>query len=316
MKLIIYMPALNEEGNINRVLANLPQNLAGVDEIQTLVLDDGSTDRTRELAIAAGAHVVSHDKNRGVGAAFQSAVNFALEADADILVGIDADGQFNPEEIPGLIAPVVENRADMVMGNRFSCGRPRYMPRVKYWGNKQVAKILYYVGDQKFQDVSCGFRAYGRDALLHLNLFWNFTYTHETILSLLYQDLRVMEHPVTVQYHLERKSRVAGSISAYALQTSKIIFRVLLDYKPLRVFGLFGGILIVVGIGFEIFMLAHYAITGNYTPYKSFGFIGLGFFIFGMLVLLLALIADMMNRIRVNQDRLLYAIKEWYFEKK
>ena len=310
MKLIIYMPALNEEGNIERVITNLPQNLAGVDEILYLVVDDGSTDNTAALALATGAHVISHDKNLGVGAAFHSAVNFALETCADILVGIDADGQFDPEEIPDLIAPILVNGAEMVMGNRFVAGRPKSMSKIRYWGNKQVSKILNYVGGRKYQDVSCGFRAYSQDALLHLNLFGSFTYTHETILSLLYQGLRVIELPVKVQYLTDRKSRVAGSISAYALQTSKIIFRVLLDYRPMQVFGSFGGILIVIGAGFVMFMLAHYVFMGSYTPYKSFGFIGLGFFIFGLLVFLLALIADMLNRQRINQDKLLYEVKK------
>jgi glycosyltransferase involved in cell wall biosynthesis len=304
------MPALNEEGNIERVITNLPQNLVGVDEILTLVVDDGSTDNTAALALATGAHIISHDRNLGVGAAFHSAVKFALEACADILVGIDADGQFDSEEIQDLIAPILENKADMVMGNRFVTGRPQSMSYIKYWGNKQVSKIINYVGGRKFQDVSCGFRAYSRDALLHLNLFGSFTYTHETILSLLYQSLRVIELPVKVRYRKDRKSRVAGSISAYALRTSMIIFRIFLDYKPMRVFGSFGGLLIVIGFGFVLYMLAHYVFTGSFTPYKSFGFIGLGFFIFGLLVILLALIADMLNRQRINQDKLLYELKK------
>ncbi|PWB71731.1 MAG: hypothetical protein C3F07_13300 [Anaerolineales bacterium] len=310
MKLIIYMPALNEAESIEVVIKSLPRSLDSVDEIQYLVIDDGSTDATASLARTAGACVVSHGRNLGVGAAFQSAVQFGLENDADILVGIDADGQFDPTEIPSLIEPILHNKADMVMGNRFAFGLPEYMPRLKYWGNQRMSQLIHYVSGQKFQDVSCGFRAYDREALLRLNNFAGFTYTHETILSLLFQRLRVMEVPIHVKYDPERKSRVAGSLVRYALQTSKIILRVLLDYRPMRVFGTFGGSLVIVGVLFEAFLLGHYVFTGAFSPYKSVGFIGLGFFIFGMLVLIIALIADMLNRMRMNQDRLMYEIKK------
>ena len=124
-----------------------------------------------------------------------------------------------------------------------------------------------------------------------------------------------MEHPITVKYDPKRKSRVAASIFKYALQTSKIILRVMLDYRPIRVFGTIGMIFILIGIGFELFLLGHYTLSGSFSPYKSAGFIGLGFFVFGMLVLIIALVADMLNRLRMNQDRLLYEIKKLRFEK-
>ena len=303
------MPALNEETDIQKVIASLPRSVNGIETIQILVVDDGSTDRTAELACASGVYVVSHGKNRGVGAAFHSAVQFALENDADILVGIDADGQFDPLEIPLLIKPIIEKRADMVVGNRFTSGIPAEMSRLKYWGNQKVAQLISAITGQAFQDVSCGFRAYNRESLLRLNIFGEFTYTHETILSLMYQGLRVVEHPTKVRYFPERKSRVAGSILRYAIQTSKIILRVLLDYRPIRVFGSFGGLCMAIGVGFEVFLMTHYVLTGSFTPYKSTGFIGLGFIIFGLLTLIIALVADMLNRLRINQDRLLYELR-------
>ncbi len=314
-KLIIYIPALNEETNIQKVIAGLPHSMAGMEVVQFLVVDDGSVDRTAELAQVGGAQVVSHGKNRGVGAAFHTAVQFALENEADILVGIDADGQFDPAEIPALIQPILENLVDMVVGNRFTAGIPAEMSRIKYWGNQKVAQMISAITGQTFQDVSCGFRAYNRESLLRLNIFGEFTYTHETILSLMYQGLRVRELPIKVKYFPDRKSRVAGSILHYALQTSKIILRVLLDYRPIRVFGSFGSFSMLIGIGFEVFLMAHYILTGTFTPYKSTGFIGLGFIIFGLLILVIALIADMLNRLRLNQDRLLYELKRNRYEK-
>jgi len=311
------MPALNEENDIQKVIASLPRSLEGIEVIQILVVDDGSVDKTMELAYASGARVISHGKNRGVGAAFHSAVQFSLENEADILVGIDADGQFDPNEIPLLINPILENKADMVIGNRFSYGMPAEMSQVKFLGNQIVAKMISSITGQTFQDVSCGFRAYNRESLLRLNIFGEFTYTHETILSLMYQGLRITEHSIRVKYFPDRKSRVAGSIFRYALQTSKIMLRVLLDYRPIRVFGLFGSLCMIIGIGFEIFLMGHYFLTGMFSPYKSTGFIGLGFIIFGLLILIIALVADMLNRLRINQDKLLYELKKSrYVQKK
>lgn len=315
MKLIIYMPAFNEAENIQNVLASLPRQLDRVDSIEYLVIDDGSTDGTASLARKAEAQVVPHVRNRGVGAAFRSAVQFALENGGDILVGIDADRQFDPAEIPDLIAPLLENQADMVIGNRFTEGMPENMPLVKYWGNNQISKLVSNICSQHFQDVSCGYRAYNREALFRLNLFAEFTYTHETILSLVYQGLRVIDHPIHVKYYPERKSKVANSILNYASQTSKIILRVLLDYRPLRVFGSLGFALMLIGFAFELFLFGHYVLTGAFSPYKSVGFIGLGFLIFGTLVLLIALVADMLNRLRINQDKILYQVKKSQYDK-
>jgi len=315
MNLIIYMPALNEEEKIQKVIENLPKNLVGIDKIEYLVVDDGSTDQTAIIAESIGAKVISHGRNRGVGAAFQSAVQYALEKDADILVGIDADGQFDSNEIPLLIIPILNNDADMVIGNRFINGRPKHMSIIKFWGNKQVANLINNLSNQEFRDVSCGFRAYNREALFSLNIFGNFTYTHETILTLVFQGLRVYEQPIHVSYSPTRKSRVALSISNYAFQTTKIIMRVILDYHPIKIFGTIGGVFVGIGFLFEFFLFGYYLIAGQFSPYKSAGFIGLGFVTFGMLILIIALIADMLNRIRLNQNKILIEIKKSRFSK-
>jgi len=313
-KLLVYIPALNEEKNIVNVIKQIPASLAGIHAVECLVVDEGSTDNTAAAALTAGAHVVSHSRNQGVGMAFQSAVQYAWDNEFDFLVGIDADGQFDPAEIPMVIQPLLENKADMVVGNRFTRGRPEFMPPIKYRGNKMIASLVSSICGQKFQDVSCGFRAYNRDALLRLNVFEKFTYTHESILSLVYQGLRVTELPVGIRYYADRKSRVAGSISNYASKTSKIILRVLLDYRPLRVFGTLGTIFFIIGLAFEVFLFVFYLINGSFTPYKSAGFIGLGFIIFGMLIFLIALIAEMINRLRQNQDRLMIELKRRRFK--
>jgi hypothetical protein len=198
----------------------------------------------------------------------------------------------------------------MVTGNRFSEGMPENMPKSKYWGNKQMSRLISIISGQKFKDVSCGFRAYNREALLRLNLFGAFTYTQETILDMVYKGLRVIEFPVDVTYFKGRKSRVAGSILNYAFRTSKIILKTLRDYKPMLFFGSMGGVSLGIGLAFEMFMFTYYFLASKFTPYKSFGFIGLGFIVFGMLLVIVGLLADMFNRVRMNQERILYELKK------
>ncbi len=314
MKLIIYMPALNEEEGIGDVIKDLPKSINGIDNINILVVDDGSTDNTAKIAKESGADVVSHNINKGVGKAFQSAVNYALDNKIDILVSIDADRQFNSKQIPEIIQPILKDNADMVTGNRFSKGMPENMPKSKYWGNKQMSRLISLISGQKFKDVSCGYRAYNKEALLRLNLFGAFTYTQETILDMVYKGLRVVEFPVDIKYFKNRKSRVAGSIINYTFRTSKIILKTLRDYKPMLFFGGMGLVNMLIGLVFEIFMFTHYFLTGKFTPYKAFGFIGLGFIIFGLLLVIVGLLADMFNRVRINQERIIYELKKGKYE--
>ncbi len=314
MKLLIYMPALNEEDGIGDVIKHMPKHIDGIDEIKVLVIDDGSTDNTVKIAKENGADVVSHGSNKGVGSAFQSAVEYALDNRIDILVSIDADRQFNSKQIPDIVQPILNDEADMVTGDRFSKGMPDNMSKTKYWGNKQMSRLISVISGKKFRDVSCGFRAYSREALLRLNLFGAFTYTQETIMDMVFKGMRVVEFPVDIKYFKERKSRVAGSILNYTFRTLKIIIRTLRDYKPMLFFGGMGSIPLVIGLGFEVFMFIHYFITGRFTPYKSFGFIGLGFVIFGMLLIIVGFLADMFNRVRLNQEKILYELKKGKYE--
>lgn len=310
MKLIIYMPALNEEEGISEVIKSLPKVIEGIDEIKVLVVDDGSTDSTGKIAKESGADVVTHAVNKGVGRAFQSAVQYALESGGDILVSIDADRQFNSAQIPHIIQPILNKEADMVTGNRFKRGIPKNMPKSKYWGNEQMSKLISLISGQRFRDVSCGFRAYNREALLRLNLIGAFTYTQESILDMVFKGLRVVEFPVDVIYFKERKSRVANSVIKYAFRTLNIILSTLRDYKPMVFFGGMGGILLGMGAILEIFLFTYYFIQDTYYPYKTIGFIGFGFLIFGLLLVIVGLLANMFNRVRINQEKILYELKK------
>ncbi|MDP2946941.1 MAG: glycosyltransferase family 2 protein, partial [Nanoarchaeota archaeon] len=316
--LVIVFPAYNEEKTIAFVVKDTPKNIDGIGQIQCLVINDGSTDKTEVMALQAGALVVSHDRNKGLGRTFKTGVEEALKMEADIMVNIDGDGQFNPRDIPKLIKPIIENRVDFVTASRFIDKNrlPQNMSRTKIWGNKKVSWLISWLARRKFYDVSCGFRAYNREALLSLNLFGDFTYTQETFLDLSFKGLRIEEVPVEVTYFKERESRVAKNLFIYAWQILKIIFKTFRDYQPLRFFGGLGGLIFVVGLILDVFILVHYLNMGGFTPFKSYAFVGGFLNLTGLGLFILGLVTDMLNRIRINQEKLLFYAKKKYYERR
>jgi len=308
------MPALNEEQTIAKVIRSIPTAIDGVATLEVLVVDDGSSDATRAVAIEAGAKVLSHNTNKGVGQAFQTAVSYALESKADILVSIDADGQFDVQQIESMIQPILMGGADFCIGIRFSDGKPPVMPFIKYWGNKQVNKIVSFVSSTKIKDASCGFRAYSRDCLLSLNLHGSFTYTHETILDLIDKGYKIAQVPVNVIYFEERVSRIADSIFNYAAKTSIIIFKSLKDYKPLYFFLWIALFIFVIGLSLGGWTFIHWVVNKTITPYKGIGIIGLTFIGLSFIISIFAFMADMLGRIRRNQEKILFFLKKTHFD--
>lgn len=306
------MPALNEAKTISTVIQSIPNKIDGID-VDVLVVDDGSEDNTKQLALASGAHVVSHIRNKGVGGAFHSAVNFALKHKVDILVSIDADGQFDVNDIPRMIAPIVFQTAHFSIGNRFDAGKPKIMSKLKYRGNALVSSIISFVSKTKIKDASCGFRAYSKECLLNLNLQGNFTYTHETILDLLNKDYAIAQIPVSVIYFEDRVSRVANNVITYGFKTLKIIIKCFKDYRPFPFFFTIALLIMAIGLALGSFVLVHWFSFGKITPYKGLGFIALALCGMAVMVGVLAFIADMLNRIRMNQEKLLYLAKKKHF---
>jgi glycosyltransferase involved in cell wall biosynthesis len=312
-KICVVVPAYNEEKLIGGVLDRIP------DYVDTIVVvNDSSTDETPNIAQAKGALVVTHNINRGVGAAFHTGVDKALELATDIMVTIDADGQFDPKDINKLIDPIIDGNADFVTASRFKDKQlvPK-MTKIKYVGNIAMSKLISFLIGQKFHDVSCGFRAYSKEALLRLNVFGEFTYTQETFIDLAFKNLTIQEIPVSVQGVREHgHSKVAKNLFRYAYRTSKIILRTFRDYKPLKFFGFIAGLCVCVGVLLEAALLWHYVQTGSFSPYKTIGFAG-GFFIaIGLLVFVTGLLADMLYRIRINQEEMLYHKKKELFTHK
>lgn len=311
MKLVIIIPAYNEEKTIADVINRIPQNINGISEKQVIVIDDGSEDRTVELAKQAGAFVFSHLKNSGVGKAFSTGIQKVLEARADIAITIDGDSQFNPQDIPILIQPILDGKADVVLGSRFIDNRkPEGISILKLFGNKYMARFVSRLSRQRFFDVSCGFRAYSKQAMLNLNLFGGFTYTQESILSLKFKNLNIKEVPVKARYFKDRKSVVSSNLFSYGWKAFKIIFQSIIDYKPFRFFGGIGASVFAIGVVFDLIMSIIFFQTGQFSPYKFIGVIGLSLNAFGLILLFIGLASQMLNRIRQTQEKILYFQKK------
>lgn len=303
------MPALNEAKTIASVLNSVPKKIEGITKIHLLVVNDGSSDTTEEEAMSAGAHVINHKTNKGVGVAFQTAVNYALKMEATILVSIDADGQFDVNQIQEMIAPIKSGEVDFCIGNRFHGVKPENMPSIKYFGNKKVNSIVSFICKEKIEDASCGFRAYSKKALINLNLLGDFTYTHETILDLLNKGFSVKQIPVKVIYFDDRVSRVANNVISYGFKTSKIILKCFRNYKPFYFFGGIALFFFSIAMLLALFVFTHWISTGFITPYKSLGILSLILFLTSILFLVLALLADMLGGIRQNQEKILLLTK-------
>jgi len=279
------MPAYNEEANIEKAVLSIPKKIIGVKKVEVLVVDDGSTDKTAELALNGGADkVVSHKRNMGVGAAFMTGIRNAISMKADIVVTVDADSQFDSKQIPELIVPILNQQLDVVIGSRFLKGKPKDIPRVKMFGNRIFSKIVSWLVGQKFTDTQTGFRVYSKEALFNVSIINDFTYTQEVLIDLKFKGLRIGEIPVKVSYNEKRKSRVVKNIFNYSARALSIIIRTLVYHKPIFAFSLFGAILIAGGILAKIITITD-IFGGGVSAGLSTGFIILGVvsFMMGML---------------------------------
>ena len=312
MKLLIIIPCLNEVETIGQVIQSCPKSIKDISQIDTLVIDDGSDDDTSSEATKFGAKVLKHHKNFGVGKAFRTALNYAVENEYDLLVSIDGDGQFNATDIEFLVRPLIDDQIDLVIGSRFENKESvPNMPRTKMIGNKLMSYFISKLVGQTFHDVSCGFRSYNRKALFELNLHGDFTYTQETFLECAVKKMNIVEVPITVKYFKNRKSRVVKSIFKYAFSSLGIILRGYRDYFPLKFFWSIALFLFVPGFIFGAIFFGNYIINGVFTGFLFAGFISAFLLGLAIIFLVLGILADMLDRIRSNQDRILYHLKKY-----
>ncbi len=317
MRLIINIPAYNEEAVIGTTVRNMPRHFAGIDEVLVQIVDDGSTDQTVKIAEEAGADfVLKHGINRKLGVMFATASENALLKGADIMVNIDADGQFDSSEIQKLIDPILTNQADMVVGDRFSESSAKNIPWIKDFFNRLGASLVGSFLNVKTDDLTCGFRAHSRETLLRLNNPTGFTYTQETIIDAIGKNLRVLWIPVQVTYFADRKSKIVKSVYSFVNNSARIILKAVRDVRPMKFFGFPGLTLISIGIiGFVAFLVHYFGSGFKVTPYLNYLLSSSVLFIIGIQLLIFAFIADMIKSNRKLTEDLMYQLKKERYTK-
>lgn len=309
MKLVVTIPAYNEEKSIFAVIEGISSEMEGVDAVETIVIDDGSSDGTINEALRAGAHeVVSHKINKGLGTTFRDGLEAALRRGADIVVNIDADGQYNAAEIPMLIKPIVERKADIVLGWR-DISNLDHMPAGKKIGNRLATLVTRQLSGFPIKDAQTGFRAFSREAAARLTLFGKYTYVQETIIQAHQKGLMIAQVPVEFRGRTG-KSRLIPNIGAYAIRASGTIFGTYRDYHPLKFFSIIGGVLISLGLVFGIRVLLHFSQTGTVSPYLPSVLLSSLLVVLGLGSIVLGVFLHMVNGQRKLIEEILYRLKQ------
>jgi len=253
MKLIVTIPAYNEENTINKVIRETPRQIYGIDSVEVLVINDGSKDNTVKVAKDAGAdHIINQNENQGLAFAFRTGLEEALIRGADIIVNTDADFQYNQQQIPDLIKPVLEGKADIVLGSRFS-GHIEHMAPQKRLGNILATCVTRMASGYPVTDARTGFRAFSRDAALRMNILYDYTYVQETIIQAVDHNLTMVEIPIEVR-------KCEGD--SILIQMQKIVFT---------------GVKQKLGIDAQIYKRFNIALTPNVSTVPHFAKNGMGF---------------------------------------
>ena len=313
VKLIIQIPCLNEANTLPATLAGMPKTLPGIQCIETLVVDDGSTDGTVEVAKELGVdHVIQHTRNLGLARAFATGLETSLRLGADIIVNTDGDNQYPASAISDLVAPVVKGEADIVIANRQPQDVAHFSPIKKFlqWLGSWLVRT---VSGTEVPDAPCGFRAYTREAALRLNILTRYSYTLETIIQAGKLGMRIVSVPIETNAPT-RPSRLQRSIWHFIKAQASTILRLYAFYEPLRTFGYLAAPFLLAGIillvRFIIFYLIGERGIGRFAQSVS---IGVGLFLVGVIILLFGIQADISSKHRQLTQEMLYRLKKQEF---
>lgn len=308
MKLIIQIPCYNEEESLPRTIADLPGRIDGIDTIEYLIINDGSTDRTVELAHQLGIHhIVSFKRNKGLARGFMAGIDACLHLGADIIVNTDADNQYYGGDIERLIKPIMENRADMVIGERPIDDIDHFSKKKKAF-QRIGSLIVRLASNTDIPDAPSGFRAYSREAALRLNVINDYTYTLETIIQAGWSKTAIESVPIRTNPEL-RQSRLFKSIWSYIKKSSVVITRSFMMYKPLKFFGLIGAVSITLGLIIGIRFLFYYSTGSGSGHVQSLILVSL-LILLGIQSIIAGLQADMIAANRKILEDIQYRIRK------
>lgn len=308
-KLIIQIPCLNEEAVLPETLADLPRTVEGFDDIEWLVIDDGSTDRTSAVARDLGVdHIVRFNSNKGLAVAFQAGLDAALKLGADVIVNTDADGQYRADDIPKLVAPILAHEADIVVGDRNVRGHEEFS-RVKKLLQRWGSWVVRRASKTDIPDTTSGFRAYSREAALRLNVVSSFTYTAETLIQAGRSDLAVTHVPIRTNPRT-RESRLFKSLGQYVARSIGTILRISVMYEPLPAFLVPAALIGAGGIAllgrFGWFYFTQPGPTGHLQSL----IVGVALLIFAVQLVLLGVISDLLRSNRIISERTLQKVRK------
>lgn len=311
MKLIVQIPCLNEAQILPEVVADVPRTIDGVTKVEVLVIDDGSTDGTSDIARAAGAdHVLRHSRNRGLAAAFAHGLERALELGADVIVNTDGDHQYQGGDIPRLIAPILAGSADMVVGDR-QIDTLRHFSRSKKWLQRTGSQVVRWVSRTSVPDATSGFRALSREAALRLEIFSSYTYTLETLIQAGRKGLTVVSVPIHAN-EVRRRSRLIGTTPNYVARSAATILRVFLMYEALRIFLILGSIPLFGGVVL-LGRFLYYYLIGDGTGHVQSLILASILIVLGFLTCFLGLLGDLIAKNRHLSEEANYRLKKAEF---
>jgi glycosyltransferase involved in cell wall biosynthesis len=315
-KLFVQIPAYNEEATIDAVIKDIPRKISGVASVTIVVINDGSTDKTAQVALAAGAdYVFTNTKNSGLAYSFQRGMNECLARGADLIVNTDADFQYNQKEIPSIIAPILSETADIVSGNRQVESLTHMQPAKKY-GNILGSKVVKYFAGYPIIDASSGFRAYSREAALKLFVTSRHTYTHETLIQAAQKNLRVIEVPVEFKKRSEdnEQSKLIKTVPSHIKKSLATIVRNTLLYNSLKFFSLLGTTLLLLG-AIPLFRWVYLSILdGHFGEHTQSLLLGLILLMFGGFSILIGLLSDIIAINRRHLEEIIYRVKKIEFD--
>jgi glycosyltransferase involved in cell wall biosynthesis len=309
MKLIIQIPCFNEENALPATLRDLPGNIPGIDCIETLVIDDGSSDRTAEIAAERGVnHIVRMTTNRGLAKAFAAGIDACLKREADIIVNTDGDNQYKGEDIAKLVRPILDKEADIVVGARDIQNNEEFSALKKIL-QRVGSSFMRKISKTHIPDMTSGFRAYSRDAALRMNVVSDFTYTLETIIQAGIAGMAITHVPIQTNKKL-RDSRLFTSLWNYVSRSVLTIIRIYVMYEPLKAFGSLGGFFVFLGsLGILRFLYFYFSLPNVQTGHIQSLIISTVLFAVGWGVVLFGLLADITAKNRKLIENILVRVK-------